>query len=217
VITKDEGPAWELKPGITIDFGHEFRGWSSVKPRALKEVVFVGKNHIDDYDIDHRNLDLALIRLTKTNASNRPTTVLSVDMSKDWPDPGAMVYIVGYPANPQVGVYQLNLLEQLFQSTFGCKRLAPGTVTAPFSAVQPWTVAHDSTTLGGNSGSVVLVVGREYAAAGLHYGGTRADPRENWGHVLGRVLGNKGGSRSTLRAVLKKNGVTLVDRTVTPH
>jgi hypothetical protein len=31
------------------------------------------------------------------------------------------------------------------------------------------------------------------------------------------VLGNKGGSRSTLRAVLKKNGVTLVDRTVTPH
>ena len=216
-IAVPAGAGWELRPGISIDFGHEFRARASVKPRALTEVVFAGNKPITD-PIDHRKLDLALIRLKKSNASNRPTTVLSVDVSTDWPAPGAEVYIIGYPGSPELGAYPLNVLEQLFQSTFGCKRLAPGAVTPPFSAVAPWTVAHDSTTLGGNSGSVVVVVGREYAAAGLHYGGKGSDPRENWGHVLGRVLKQKArGSRSTLRQVLEENGVTLVDRTITDH
>ena len=60
---------------------------------------------------------------------------------------------------------------------------------------------------------MLLVPGREGAAAGLHYGGRRSDPRENWGHVLGRVLGEADkSSGKTLREILNQFGVQLVDR-----
>ena len=73
---------------------------------------------------------------------------------------------------------------------------------------------NDATTLGGNSGSVVLVAGREHIAAGLHYGGRGGEPRENWGHILGLVLDEPDASAppTTLREQLKKFGVTLLDR-----
>src|SRR5205085_12612298 len=118
-----------------------------------------------------------------------------------------------YPANPRVGTYTPTLLEQLFQTTFGYKRLAPGRIMRSQASVQGWTLAHDATTLGGNSGSVILVVGREHAAAGLHYGGRRTEPRENWGFVFGRVLEETDGrSESTLRQRLKEYGVQFIDR-----
>jgi hypothetical protein len=80
-------------------------------------------------------------------------------------------------------------------------------------SVHTWTLAHDTTTLGGNSGSVVLVKGREHAAAGLHYGGRWAEPRENWGHVLAAVLDTPGlGSDKTLREHFAEWGVVPVDR-----
>jgi V8-like Glu-specific endopeptidase len=79
--------------------------------------------------------------------------------------------------------------------------------------VAQWTLAHDATTIGGNSGSVVLVAGRERVAAGLHYGGRRGEPRENWGHVIGRVLDEKDHrSGATLRQLFIEYGVRLVDR-----
>src|SRR5262249_32635808 len=110
-----------------------------------------------------------------------------------------------------------SLLELLFKSTYGCKRLAPGLVTtvAESLAASPhaWALGHDATTLGGNSGSVVLVVGRERIAAGLHYGGRRSDPRENWCHVLGRTLDQTDGrSKKTLREHFGEWGVGLEDR-----
>ena len=105
------------------------------------------------------------------------------------------------------------MLEQLFQSTFGCKRLAPGEIQLARSAVHTWTLAHDASTLGGNSGSAVLVAGREGLAAGLHYGGTRADPRENWGHVVGLAMNEADKvTGRTLRECLNEFGVELIDR-----
>jgi V8-like Glu-specific endopeptidase len=80
-------------------------------------------------------------------------------------------------------------------------------------SVHTWTLAHDATTLGGNSGSVIIVVGREHAAAGLHYGGRRGEPRENWGVILGRVLEETDGrSDVTLRQHLREQGVRFIDR-----
>jgi hypothetical protein len=79
-----------------------------------------------------------------------------------------------------------------------------------------WTTAHDATTLGGNSGSIVLVIGRENAAAGLHYGGRRSTPRENWGHILGLTLDKTGQSGKTLRECLNEYHVNLIDRIHSP-
>ena len=59
----------------------------------------------------------------------------------------------------------------------------------------------------------MVVIGREKITAGLHYGGTRADPRENWCHVLGLTLDESDGrSITTLRQHLAARGVELVDR-----
>ena len=203
---------FNFKPGVAIDFGHEFRARESVSPRRLKQVVFCPTRVIND-PIDHTKLDLVLIELEPVaQASERPRSLLAFDVAPDWAVPTQFIYTVGYPGNPGIGE-TLSLLEQLFQSTFGCKRLAPGEIETAHTQVFTWTLAHDASTLGGNSGSVVLVPGREGAAAGLHYGGTRADPRENWGHVLGRVLSEPDKfSGTTLREILNQFGVQLVDR-----
>jgi hypothetical protein len=125
------------------------------------------------------------------------------------------VFTIGYPANPGHG-YALSLLEQLFQSTYGFKRLAPGRVITSQFTNKAWTTTHDATTLGGNSGSVLLVAGREHIAAGLHSGGRISKPLENWGHILGAVLDQPGdpATPTTLREQFQKFGVTLIDRRV---
>jgi hypothetical protein len=211
---------WKFAPGVKIDFGHEFRSRDSVRPRALKSVLFAGKSAITG-PIDHARLDLVLIELEPADAGNQPKNTLAFDVAPDWADPDSMVFTIGYPANPGLAE-QLSLLEQLFKSTFGTKRLAPGMISKPNLTAPPkWTLAHDCTTLGGNSGSVILVASRGTAAAGLHYGGRRADPRENWGHILGLTLDTPNGlpapagaTVKTLRELLKGQEVQLVDRGV---
>jgi hypothetical protein len=138
--------------------------------------------------------------------------VLPFDVAPNWAKPGLVrVYTIGYPGQPQYGAYNLNLLEQLFQTTFGYKRVAPGEIRSAQAAVGPWTLAHDATTLGGNSGSVVVAIGSETNAAGLHYGGRSSQPSENWGHVLGRVLDEQDpGTKKTLRQTLDQFEVTVV-------
>jgi trypsin-like peptidase len=207
--------SWKIKPGATIDFGHEFRARKSVNPRALKRVVFAGPKPILD-PIDHKKLDLALFELEPAEPAAKPKMVLSIDSAPDWPEPQLPVYIVGYPGSPGISASSPppTLLELLFQSTYGHKRLAPGLLMDAQQDVFMWTAAHDATTLGGNSGSVVFVIGREHLAAGLHYGGRWADPRENWSHILGLVLDEVGsGSDKTLRDHFKDFGVVLKDRT----
>ena len=217
IADKVPGTGWKMRAGITIDFGHEFRGHESVNRRKLKSVVFTGAKSIGGA-IDHSRLDLALIELEPTTQDQLPKHILAVDVSPDWAAVDQVIYTIGYPAAPAIGDYKPSLLEQLFQSTYGYKRLAPGLVMpSKRAASAAWTTGHDATTIGGNSGSVVLVQGRETLAAGLHYGGRRAEPRENWAHVLGRVMdATQGADTQALKAVLKGRGVTLVDRTVSP-
>lgn len=205
---------WTVNDGVTIDFGHEFRARDSVNRRTPRRVAFAGSKPILEVGpVDHTKLDLALIELEPTAPENLPRAPLALDVAADWNDPDTTIYTLGYPANPRVGTYTPTLLEQLFQTTYGYKRLAPGKVMRAQARVHTWTLAHDATTLGGNSGSVILVVGREHAAAGLHYGGRRTEPRENWGFVLGRVLEETDGrSELTLRQCLKEYGVQLIDR-----
>lgn len=211
IARPDATGKWTFKPGVTINFGHEFRVADKLSPRSLKRVAYCPAKVISS-PIDHSKLDLVLIEVESAVESEKPKAVLAIDVSPDWAVPGQYVYTVGYPGNPGLGE-PLSLLEQLFQSTFGCKRLAPGQCQIPASTVQDWTLVHDATTLGGNSGSVLLVPGRENVAAALHYGGTRATPRENWGHVLGRVLDElDSATGKTLHQLFGDLGVTLVDR-----
>jgi endonuclease G, mitochondrial len=202
--------SWKFIEGAAIDFGHEFRGQASVNRRALKSVVFCGPQPIAADDVDHRKLDLALIELAPRSQGSAQG-VLALDTRNDWADPGAIVCTIGYPGQPASLAYPPSLLELLFQDTYGRKRLAPGAIiTGQDADLHTWTIAHDATTLGGNSGSVVILQGREGLAAGLHYGGRRAQPRENWGHMLSRVLDTQDSrSQATLGEILTSRGVSL--------
>ena len=77
----------------------------------------------------------------------------------------AWTAVIGYPARSPFNDPADQ--QRIFDGIYEVKRVAPGTVTA----VSPdGRLTHDATTLGGNSGSVVvnLTSGK---AVGLHYGG----------------------------------------------
>jgi len=214
VATRKGTNEWVFNSKVAIDFGHEFRGRKSVTPRKLKKVIFVGPTRINERVV-HSRLDLALIQLERAKPDGRPRDVLAVDVSPDWDEVDQRVYIIGYPGRPAVKAYEPPLLERLFQSTFGCKRIAPGEVMKSNVKLGELATAHDATTLGGNSGSVVVVLGREFQAAGLHYGGRSTDPRENWCHVYGRIQDRAGeGGKTILSEALKKAGVIVHDRQI---
>lgn len=217
---------WQFIDGAAIDFGHEFNSRRSVDPRRLRRLVFCGSREIDYSKMDHSKLDLALIEIEPgARSSARSLPFLSLSASAGGIDPDTVIFTIGYPGSPPSSIYAPSLLEQLFQVTYGYKRIAPGTLISAQTAVSPWTLAHDATTLGGNSGSAVIVADREGTAMGLHYGGRAGEPRENWGHVLARVLDETDGrSSKTLRQILDSYGVRLegpsgppaVDRTPVP-
>jgi V8-like Glu-specific endopeptidase len=217
IATETEPGTWQLKKEIAIDFGHEYEAQDSIEPRRVKGIVFAAPKRIEG-GIDHAKLDLALLDIEPAAPAQEP---LALDMSKDWGTPEKGVFICGYPGDPGWSAPDsLSLLEQLFQLTYGHKRLAPGLVTTGpdelADSPRKWTLGHDATTLGGNSGSAVLVLGRETLVAGLHFGGRVSDPRENWCHIVGRTLDEADTkSKRSLRDVLKERGVTLRDRILT--
>jgi endonuclease G len=207
--------SWRFKPGAAIDFGHEYQARDSVAPRALKRLLFTGSQPITN--VDHAKLDLALIELEPA-ATDSGQQAFAVNLAATLCQPDETIYTIGYPFRPAPNSYAPSLLEQLFHRTYGYKRLAPGLLTNPRAAVSPWTLAHDATTLGGNSGSIVLVIGSEGVAAGLHYGGRFEEPRENYGHMLARVLdARERDDLPSLREILTEYGVHLVDPLVSPE
>ena len=180
---------WTLNEEVTIDFGYEFNGIGSINPRALKKVLFEAGKPIDRTKIDHSKLDMAVIELEPL-ADDTGLQTLNFDGKTDrfWDD--SYIYTIGYPGNP--GLQGLStygiVLEQLYQSTYGYKRLSPGQVIADADMAVHKTICHDASTLGGNSGSVIIGAGRESCAGALHYGGTLAMPKQNWGHLLAATL-----------------------------
>lgn len=203
--------SWKFKEGAAIDFGHELNGVETVNRRTLSNVLFAGSKEILFNKIDHQKLDLALIELAPSNSFRPPRDYLSLLARPDF-QTDAQIFTIGYPGSPPFGQYTPTLLEQLFQKTFGYKRLAPGQIMQSQQNVSSWTVTHDATTLGGCSGSAILVAGREGVAAALHYGGRTANPRENWGHVLLDVLEQTNGKSSrTLREILISKGVKIME------
>jgi endonuclease G len=111
------------------------------------------------------------------------------------------VAVIGYPAYDS-RIPDVALMEQIYGSTYNKKRLAPGAVTR----LDDSRILHDCTTLGGNSGSVVLDLDSG-KAFGLHFSGAflttnyavRAD-------VVAKLLADVRGGR--VRPEAKRQRVT---------
>jgi endonuclease G len=76
------------------------------------------------------------------------------------------VATIGYPAYDS-RIPEPNLMEDIFGKTYNKKRLAPGGITS----VEEARILHSCTTLGGNSGSVVIDLDSG-EALGLHFSGS---------------------------------------------
>jgi endonuclease G len=76
------------------------------------------------------------------------------------------VATIGYPAFDS-RIPESDLMARIFGGVYDKKRLAPGAVTR----VEPTRILHNCTTLGGNSGSVVIEL-TTGEAVGLHFSGT---------------------------------------------
>lgn len=189
------GPRIDPARKPRIDFGHEFKGRESVDPRPLIELVFCGSKPIPTLGIDHSLLDLAVFRIGTAAPPDRSPARLTVGRGEHLTTPQVQVFVAGYPGKPRddaLGTVSETdaVLRLLFGKLWGFKRLAPGEVMVP--SLGGRTLLHDATTLGGNSGSLVMGIDTAPAVTGIHYGGSWAAERANWSHPLEAILDEEG-------------------------
>jgi endonuclease G len=107
--------------------------------------------------------DLALLRIEPSSgAVELPEPIL---LSESAPEEAQQIAVIGYPARDS-RVPDQALMQSIFGDVYDKKRLAPGQIMRATSDV----MLHDCSTLGGNSGSVVLDLATGQAV-GLHFAG----------------------------------------------
>jgi hypothetical protein len=146
----------------SIDWCHE-HGQTDESIFGVREVIW-----IEPPD----SVDVALVRITNEGLAGEqepPVIDLMTRQELDDAGVGSWVGVIGYPA--QDSRNDLADQQRIFDGIYNVKRLAPGQVTA---IVAEDLLHHDATTLGGNSGSVIM----DFAsgkAKGLHFGGIQGD------------------------------------------
>lgn len=136
----------------SVDFLEEF-GRSEERTFTLKDVL-----HIEG----DAGPDIALLRVAPH--STQPLAE-PIALSPHAPIANQQVATIGYPARDS-RIPEQDLMEDIFGDVFDKKRLAPGQVVRTASG----SLEHDCSTLGGNSGSVVLDL-ESGEAVGLHFAG----------------------------------------------
>jgi len=146
----------------SVDWRHEYQQADESRFRVV-EILW-----IEPAD----SVDVALLRVASNGEDGEaspPAIELMTRAEINGAGVGSWVAVVGYPAQDS----RNNAADQqrIFDGIYNVKRLAPGQVTA---VVAGDVLHHDATTLGGNSGSVVVDLGSG-KALGLHFGGIEGD------------------------------------------
>ena len=141
----------------TVCNAHEFDDLAPDASRifAVKEVLYIEPG---------TGPDVAFLRVDRRTDGRGPSfiQVAASDAAAELP-----VCVIGYPARASRRVIpDQNLMQQLYRDRFDIKRAAPGFT----SGIDLGSTTHDCTTLGGNSGSVVLDLATG-TAVGLHFAG----------------------------------------------
>jgi hypothetical protein len=165
LIAKWDGRQFGFARGIggkTIESSlcnaHEFDDLAPDSSRTfkVKEVLYI--------EPDNGANDIAFLRVERrTNGTAPPFITVAANNAPD----EVPVCVVGYPARaPKRLIPDQELMKQLDRDRFDVKRAAPGFT----SGFEQGAATHDCTTLGGNSGSVVLELATGQAV-GLHFAG----------------------------------------------
>lgn len=146
--------------GSAVDFLRE-DGLPDPEPETLLRVIGVV--------MVHPFWDMALLKVAGLPGNARP---LPISVMPPEQLAGRDVVVVGYPA--QDFRNDQGVQNRVFGKKFGVKRFQPGKVqgrsTIPSFENQVNAITHDSSTLGGNSGSAVIDV-ETGAVVGLHFAG----------------------------------------------
>ena len=150
-------------PGNTSEV--DFKREGDSRERIVVRVIGI--------EMIHPYWDMAVLRVEGLSEKQRPLT-LSAAHPEDLVD--REVVVIGYPAEDPRNDSQLQ--NQIFQGPFGIKRMQPGKIVGVSRArsfgnsVNAMT--HDSSTLGGNSGSAVIDC-KTGEVIGLHFAGRYLD------------------------------------------
>ena len=144
-------------PSVFVDFLEE-TGRRAQRPVPVVEIL-----HIDD----EAGPDLAFLRLDANAGVGPVASAIALNTSRVRRE--QQVAVIGYPARDN-RVPDQRLVQSIFGDVFDKKRLAPGQITG----TQRGVLQHDCSTLGGNSGSVVLDLATGQAV-GLHFAGRFLD------------------------------------------
>lgn len=184
LFARKDGEEFVFKSGLlgsvaaSVDFLEEFGRDDSLEFK-LKKVL-----HIEE----DGGPDIALIEVDVT--SNGATLATPIKLAQRG-DADRFVATIGYPAKDS-RMPDFQLMMDIFGDVFDKKRLAPGQVTKCTDV----EVRHDCSTLGGNSGSVVMDLETGEALA-LHFAGRFLETNfaVPAGLVEQRVQQLKGGTR----------------------
>lgn len=144
---------------VTVDFREE-HGSTAEAEAAIAEIIYMAQRN-------NTVSDIALLRFAEGSKLPPPIPVLGERLKTD-----SWVAVVGYPQpDDRIPPEAREVEENYFSNVYGVKRLSPGQIDdLTINGAPGWLLAHDATTLGGNSGSVILDLATG-SAAGLHFRG----------------------------------------------
>lgn len=186
---------WQLRNDYCVNFDGQLGGVG--RRFRVDSVAWMGPRMIGDGG-DFTLLDMALLRLGGPFAGE-PTMPDALSLTATKPAKEQTAALIGYPASARIYLgegapppgYELErVLFETFDNRFGYKRCASGRISAAAGQnprdSRKWAVAYDLSTLGGNSGSPLILIGAdEPQVSALHfYGESR---RANYGHVLDQL------------------------------
>nr|WP_315428173.1 phospholipase D-like domain-containing protein [uncultured Albidiferax sp.] len=162
LMARADGHQFDFKLGrfgeqmqVSIDYRREYDVQAAAVAK-VKRVIWI--------EPDAKKADIAFIEVeTADDNRQRGHFKLAQEDAAD----ATPVAVIGYPARaPHSNIPDQTWMESIFGKTYDVKRVAPGLMGA---ASRGWAT-HDCTTLGGNSGSVVVNMKTGKAVA-LHFAG----------------------------------------------
>jgi endonuclease G len=185
IFARGDGDRFVFQPGLDGDMAASIDLLQEIG-RDDKQVFQVnGVSYIEQ----RPGLDLAFLEVEQIDGKVATPVVLSSQP----PRKGSQVATIGYPAYDS-RIPEPDLMKQIYGDVYDKKRIAPGAITE----ADDDRVLHNCTTLGGNSGSVVVDLDTG-EAIGLHFSGSflRANYAVRADRVAERLKALLGG---TLRA-----------------
>ncbi|HET6890547.1 MAG TPA: phospholipase D-like domain-containing protein [Pyrinomonadaceae bacterium] len=162
LIARSDNGKFRFRPGrfgedlrVSLDYRHEL-GMNATNSVRVGRVIWIER--------DSRGPDIAFLELDqRSDGTKKPFIPLAEKDAKANDE----VVVIGYPARaPAHIIPNQEWMDQIYGGKYDVKRIAPGLVG---TNSRGWAT-HDCTTLGGNSGSVVVDMTNGQAVA-LHFAG----------------------------------------------